>query len=651
MPQKKGQPEKEPHDSPKKILDSIDSPKDLKSLSITQLEVLAQEIRSEIIQTISRNGGHFGSPLGVVEITLALHYVFDMEKDDLIWDVGHQSYAHKIVTGRKDQFHALRKKGGIGGYPRRDESPYDTFGTGHSSTSISAALGMAVASDRLGDDHSTIAVIGDGAMTAGMAFEALTNAGGLAQKNLIIVLNDNQMSISKSVTALSSYFSRLLTTGVYNRAKEDIESFIKRALGKRVTNVTRRIEHSVRNFLGPGVIFDELGLHYVGPVDGNDLHTLIEVFSNLRNLRRPVLMHCVTQKGKGYGYAEKDALKWHGVKPFNIDTGVTESEALPSEAERKEPPAKTFTDAFADALIEAAHEDDRLIAITAAMPTGTGLNKFEKAFPDRFFDVGICEQHAITFAAGMAVRGLRPIVAIYSTFLQRGYDQFVHDVCIQNLPVIFAIDRAGLVGEDSPTQQGTYDLSFLRAIPNITLMAPRDDIDTALLLKWALQQDHPIALRYARSKAPTIGNPINRDITRGEILRSGADATFLALGPVISNCIKAAEALQDQGYSIGVADARFIKPLDTQLLETLAQAPIITVEENTLQGGFGAAVMEHFEQHGRLEDIRIKRLGLPDRFLDHATRDEQLQECALHPQGLIEAAQAFLGARVSQIAK
>lgn len=638
------------HITGERILDRIDGPADLKSLSVDDLENLAQEIRNEIIQVISRNGGHFGSPLGVVEMTLALHYVFDTDSDQLLWDVGHQCYAHKIVTGRRKEFQHIRQQGGIGGYPRRDESPYDVFGTGHSSTSISAGLGIAVARDMDHLDAHTIAVIGDGAMTAGMAFEALSNAGELGA-NLIVILNDNQWSISQNVTALASYFSRLLTNGIYNHAKEDIASFMRRTLGDHATNFARRIEHSVKNFLSPGALFDELGFHYAGPFDGNHLPTLVEVFSNVKQLKGPVLLHAVTQKGKGYSFAEADALKWHGVKPFDVDTGNFDGDALPSEVERAAPPATTFTDTFASALVEQAKKDDRIIGITAAMPTGTGLSTFEKEFPDRFFDVGICEQHAVTFAAGLAVGGKKPVAAIYSTFLQRAYDQVVHDVCIQNLPVVFAIDRAGLVGEDSPTQQGAFDLSFLRAIPNIQLMAARDDVDTALMLDYCLTQDGPTALRYARSKAPTIGEPDGRDVSRSEMLREGSDAVFLAVGPIVANCLKAADTLEAQGLSVAVADARFIKPLDTEFIDSIAHLPIITVEENTLHGGFGAAVLEYFEGQDRLAGLRIKRLGIPDRFLDHASRSQQIEECGLHPAGLAQAARAFLEPRLSAVPK
>ena len=621
------------------ILDTINSPRDLKRLSIEQLKCLAEEIRHKIIATASVNGGHLAPHLGVVDLTLAIHYVFETEDDMLVWDVGHQCYAHKLVTGRREQLPMIRKKGGLSGYPKRSESPYDVFGVGHSSTSISASLGMAVARSLSERGGRAIAVIGDGAMTAGMAFEALSHAGHLGT-DLIVILNDNNMSISKNVGAVSAYFNRLITNGLYSRARGDLHSFMSKTLGQNLTRAAERLEHSVKGFLTPGTMFEALGFRYVGPVDGHDLDTLVECLTNLKKTSGPIFFHCVTKKGKGYTYAEEDPQTYHGVQAFDISTGKFQS---PGGA-----PAPTFTSAFADALIEVAREDKRIVGITAAMPTGTGLSKFEKEFPDRTFDVGICEQHAVTFAAGLATQGMRPVCAIYSTFLQRAFDQVLHDVCMQKLPVVFAIDRAGAVGEDSPTQQGAFDISFLRAVPDISILASRDDVDLRLMLRWALQQPGAVAIRYARSKAPTIGPAGGRDITRGEILREGSDATLLALGPVIVSCLAAAEMLQTEGYSVGVADARLAKPVDGDLLERLKSAPIITVEENTLPGGFGAAVMEYFEEHGTLDELRIKRLGFPDAFLDHATRDEQLADIGLDAAGIARSVRAYLGQRVTQ---
>jgi 1-deoxy-D-xylulose-5-phosphate synthase len=456
------------------------------------------------------------------------------------------------------------------------------------------------------------------------------------KKNVLVILNDNKMSISENVGAFSQYLSRLITGGLYNRAKGDIKSLMEHTMGPRLFEKARRVEHQIKGMMMPGMFFEELGIRYVGPVDGNCLPTLVQCFENLQEIKKPILFHCVTTKGKGYPYAEEDPLTYHGVGPYEIETGRMHKSAKAAED------ASSFTDAFADALIDAAHKDSRIVGITAAMPTGTGLSKFAKMFPDRCFDVGICEQHAVTFAAGLATQGMKPVAAIYSTFLQRGYDQLIHDVCLQNLPVVFAIDRAGLVGEDSPTQQGVFDLSFLRAIPNIKVLAARDNADLRLGLHWALEQDGPVAIRYARDRGPLIGAPEGRDVAGGEVLREGQDAYFVAVGPVVGRCLLAAEALEEFGLSVGVADARFVKPLDGALFDRLGAVPVITVEENSIEAGFGSAVLEHFEQQGRLNDVRIKRVGVPDRFLSHATRAEQLEDAGLSVPALIEAARDFL---------
>ena len=654
------------------LLGLIDDPQALKSLSVEELESLATEIRELIIETVYANGGHLASPLGVVELTLALHHAFDFSRDLIVWDVGHQSYAHKLLTGRRDLFHTLRQKGGIAGYPRIGESPYDAFGTGHSSTSISAALGMAVARDYRREDHRVIAVIGDGAMTGGMAIEALSHAGHRGS-DLLVVLNDNEMSIARNVGALSAYFSRLITARPYKRAKEDVSSFVKRILGPRLSQTASRLEKSVKGFITAGVLFQELGFNYVGPVDGHDLPVLVGLLSNLRKMQGPILFHCFTQKGKGCAEAESDPMKCHGIKPPRTRYGAVQSRPgarhgavqsapmphnIETEGEARLPErlaamahAQTFTDVFAEALIEKAREDTRVVAITAAMPTGTGLSKFQQHFPERFHDVGICEQHAVTFAAGLAARGMRPVCAMYSTFLQRGYDQLIHDVCLQNLPVVFAIDRAGLVGEDGPTHAGTFDLSFLRAVPNLIVLAPRDDVDLKAMLHWALVQPGPVAIRYPREVAPTIGSRARDNITKGEILRKGSDATLLAVGSCVWMALRAAEVLEEDGFSVGVADARSVKPLDMTLLRRLASAPIITVEENTLLGGFGSAVIEHFEQIGRLSEVSIRRIGLPDAFCEHASRVEQLKDCGLDPEGIAAVVREFLAQRIPQPVK
>lgn len=623
-------------DAPTPLLDAITKPSDLKALTLPQLQELAEEMRGIIIATASRNGGHLAPHLGVVDLTIALHYVFDFPEDNLVWDVGHQCYPHKLLTGRRDEIHTIRRRGGLSGYPKMSESEFDAFGTGHSSTSISAALGMKVASDALNHDRRAIAVIGDGAMTAGMAFEALAHAGHLG-KEVLIILNDNRMSISPSKGALSSYFSRLITGGLYSRAKADFHNLMESIVGARVTRAAERIESSVKGIITGNTLFEQLGCQYIGPVDGHDLDTLIECFTNLKQMRRPVFFHCVTTKGKGYSYAEEDPLTYHGVKSFDIKTG--KFNAAPKSEDAPAVKVPTFTDAFADALIDAAKADHRVVGITAAMPTGTGLSTFEKEFPDRIYDVGICEQHAVTFAAGLAAQGMRPVAAIYSTFLQRGYDQYIHDVCIQKLPVVFAIDRAGAVGEDSPTQQGAFDVSFLRVIPNVDLLAPRDDVDMRGMLHWALQQSGPVAIRYARGAAATIGDAEGRDLTKGEILREGTDGYFVSIGPIAVNCLAASDLMKERhGLSIGVADARWIKPLDTDLLDRIRHLPLITVEENTVLGGFGSAVLEYFQRSGALRDVRMEMAGFPDAFVQHGTRDEQLTEIGLDPTGLVNSA-------------
>jgi len=620
------------------LLDTIHSPADIRTLGEDQLNELAAEIRERIIHIASQGGGHLAPHLGVVDLTLAVHYAFDTPRDHLVWDVGHQCYAHKLITGRREAMHTVRKRGGLSGYPRRSESPYDAFGTGHSSTSISAALGMAVADAQRNEDRHAVAIIGDGAMTAGMAFEALSHAGYLGS-NLVVILNDNRMSIAPNVGALSTYFSRLITNGLYNRAKHDI----KRIVPEMLHPAARKMEHRVKGFLTPFTMFEELGFKYVGPIDGHCIHTLVVCLENIRKIDGPVFLHVVTQKGKGYEHAERDPLTYHGVKPFEKSTGRFGGSA------GSESPTPTFTDAFAEALLEATENDERVVSVTAAMPTGTGLSTVAERFPERVFDVGICEQHAVTFAAGLAANGMKPVCAIYSTFLQRGFDQALHDVCLQNLPVLFAIDRAGCVGEDSPTQQGAFDLSFLRIIPNIQIMAPRDAYDLKAMTRHCLEQDGPTAIRYARGKATVIGDTTGRDISCGEILRHGDDATLLGLGPVLQNCLEAAERLErTAGLSVAVADARWIKPLDEELIERLAGKPIITVEENSIVGGFGSAVLEHFEKRDMLGRVRLKRLGFPDEFVAHGTRDEQLADIGLDVDSIVDAVRKFLSQEITQ---
>lgn len=629
-----------PQDSATPLLDGINGPSDVRALSLDELEQLSHEIRHEILAVASELGGHLAPHLGVVELTLALHHTFETERDQIVWDVGHQCYAHKFVTGRRHQMKTIRQKDGLSGYPKRSESPYDAFGVGHSSTSISAALGMAVARDRMGDSRKAIAVIGDGAITAGMAWEAMAHAGHLGS-DLLVVLNDNEMSISKNVGALSAYFNRLITGGLYNRARQDINQILKHSLPENITKAASKLEHSVKGLITPGTIFEELGFKYVGPVDGNCVHTLSECLENIKSIKGPVFFHVVTKKGKGYSYAEEDPLQYHGVKAFDIKTGEFVSGG-------GGPKVPTFTDAFTEAFIEAAEADPRVVGITAAMPTGTGLSKAEKLFPDRIYDVGICEQHAVTFAAGLATMNMKPVCALYSTFLQRGYDQYLHDVCMQNLPVVLAVDRAGCVGEDSPTQQGAFDLSFLRGVPNATVLAPRDDVDTKAMIHWAIGAGTPVAVRYARSKAPTIGEVEGRDISKSEVLREGGDGVFVGLGPQLAACLEAAEILAKDGHSIAVIDARWVKPIDTEMLDRIVDMPIVTVEENSIVGGFGSAVLEHYERTGQLGGLRLSMSGFPDAWVPHMTREEQLAEIKLDADSLAEAMRAHIGG--SQVA-
>lgn len=605
------------------LLENINSPQDIKTLSLEQLEELANEIREKIIATVLNNGGHLASPLGVVELTIALHYVFDIGNDVLIWDVGHQAYTHKILTGRNHNFETLRQKGGISGYPRLEESPLDFFGTGHSSTSISAALGMAIARDLRGEAHHVIAVIGDGAMTGGMAMEALSHAGNL-EKNLLVILNDNEMSIARNTGALARYFNRLIMAYPYKRAKEDVGSFVKKIVGERVTRTIHDLEKSVKGFITKGMLFQELGFNYIGPVDGHDLPLLIECFNNLKYFTGPVLFHCKTEKGKGFKEAEEDPQKYHGVKPKKIFKSDEEGDGVPL-IQPVIAPTKSFTEHFGEAICRLAETDNRIIAITAAMPAGTGLAEFAQKFPERFFDVGICEQHAVTLAAGLAARGFRPVVAIYSTFLQRAYDQIIHDVCLQNLPVTFAIDRAGLVGEDGATHIGTFDLSFLRLIPNLKLCSPRDGYDLEKLLEIAILQGKPIAIRYPKAQAIPTGSIKDRNYMGADILLTGTDGYFIATGSEVYSCMQVAKDLQNAGISIGVVDIRWIKPLDTQTLNSLSTSRLFTVEENTLIGGLGSAVLEYFNDNLSTEDIKIYRLGVPDMFCQHASREEQLK--------------------------
>lgn len=614
-----------------RLLDQIKTPQDIKKLDLEELERLSSEIRDEILLTVSKNGGHLSSNLGVVELTIALHYVFDLPIDKVVWDVGHQTYTHKILTGRRDRFHTLRQYGGVSGFPKREESPYDAFDSGHSGTSISSALGMAEARRKRGEQGKMIAVIGDGSMTAGLAFEGLNQVGHIDQ-DLIVVLNDNEMSISPNVGALSSYLNRLMTGQFVNRFRDEMKSFLETlpGIGKSVLRFAKQAEESLKGFLMPGLLFEELGLKYIGPIDGHRLDYLIETFQNIKKLRGPILVHVITKKGKGYPPAEKDPTRFHGVSPFNIETG----ELIMSPAGN--PPS--YTEVFGETLCQLAREDQRLVAITAAMQSGTGLEEYSRRFPDRFYDIGIAEQHAVTFAAGLALEGMKPVVAIYSTFLQRAYDQIVQDVCLQNLPVVFAMDRAGIVGEDGPTHHGLFDFSYLRHIPNLIVMVPKDEEEFRHMIKTAIDSPQPVALRYPRGKGEGVHRSsrlISLEIGKGEILREGDDALILAIGVTVYPALRAAERLGEQNISTAVINCRFLKPLDRSLICDWAKRTgrVLTVEENVLQGGFGSAVLELLQEEG-LYSIQIKRLGIPDLFVEHGPQSLLREKYGIDENGI-----------------
>lgn len=613
------------------VLERVNSPEDLRRLKMEELQELAGELRELIISTVAKTGGHLAPNLGVVELTIALHYVFHAPRDKIIWDVGHQCYAHKILTGRRDRFHTLRQYGGISGFPVRDESVYDAFGTGHASTSISAALGFAKARDLNREDYAVVAVIGDGALTGGMALEALNHAGHI-QASLIVVLNDNEMSISKNVGALAGYLTRLRTDPMYYRSREEMEALIQKipAIGPRMLRVLERLKDSVKYLVVPGMLFEELGYTYLGPVDGHSIPALVRTFERAKSLKGPVLVHVVTRKGKGYPPAEKDPDLFHGVGPFNPATGEVCSSGQ-----------VTYTEVFGRTLVRLAEEDPRIVAITAAMPTGTGLKAFAQRFPDRFFDVGIAEQHAVTLAAGLAASGWRPVVAIYSTFLQRAYDQIVHDVCLQRLPVIFALDRAGLVGEDGATHQGLFDIAYLRSIPHMVLMAPMDENELQHMLKTALLYSGPCAIRYPRGSGT--GCPLDKELRplplgQALVLRDGKDVSLFALGNTVAAAREAAERLAAQGIEAAVINVRFVKPLDAPLLLRFARRTrrVVTIEEGILAGGFGSAVAELLLDNG-LGDVELVRLGINDTFVEHGAPNILREKYGLTADNIVTA--------------
>jgi 1-deoxy-D-xylulose-5-phosphate synthase len=620
-----------------RILDSIQSPSDLHDLSREELQQVVDELRELIIETVSRTGGHLASSLGTVELTVALHHIYESPRDKILWDVGHQTYGHKILTGRRDRISTIRKRGGLSGFTNIFESEHDAFGAGHASTSISAALGMAVARDHLGQDHSVIAVIGDGSLTGGMAFEALNNAGSM-RTNLLVIVNDNEMSISKNVGALIQYFNKVITGSFYNRAKQDVEGFVQKIphVGLRLRESMHSLEGGIKGILVPGRLFEDLGFRYFGPVDGHNMEQLIESLHAVKKIPGPRVLHVITRKGKGYAPAENSPEKWHGAKPF--DPTILEEEDTPLAP--TSPPA--YTDVFADTVVEMAREDDRIVGITAAMPSGTGLIRLQEEIPERFYDVGIAEEHAVTFAAGLARAGMRPIVAIYSTFLQRSIDQVIHDVCIQNLPVIFCLDRAGVVGPDGATHQGVFDIAHLRATPNMILMAPSSGTELAQMLRTARQQNRPVVIRYPREKAVRPPRPGEKKtvlpIGRAELVRQGTDVAVFALGAMVGPALEAADLLHERGISCRVVNARYIKPIDLCQLSRAAEEgmKIVTVEDHVLLGGYGSAALEALQTAG-YANVEMLRLGIPDRFLDHAERTEMLQDLGLDAAGIAKS--------------
>ncbi len=612
------------------LLDRIEVPADLRQLSEDELPLLAEELRDFLIDTVSRTGGHLAAGLGVVELTIALHYTYETPEDRLVWDVGHQAYPHKILTGRRELMHSLRQQGGLSGFPRRDESEYDTFGTGHSSTSVSAALGMALAARSLGETRRSVAVIGDGALSGGMAFEAFNHAGSLEDIDLLVILNDNDMSISRPVGAVSNYLSRVLTSRFYNRLRDTSRSALRRA--PSIREFADRWEEHMKGMVLPGTLWEELGFRYIGPVDGHDLPLMVDNLRNLQQMKGPRLLHVVTQKGRGFRPAEGQPITYHGVSPFDPNTGE-----MPSTAG-----GKSYTGIFSDWICDAAAGNERIWGITPAMCEGSGLVTFAERFPDRYVDVGIAEQHAVTLAAGMACDGLKPVVAIYSTFLQRAYDQLIHDVALQNLDVTFAVDRAGQVGADGATHAGSFDLSYARAVPNLVVMAPSNEAECRLMLQTALEHVGPALVRYPRGRGPGAEVSTSLDtipIGRGEILRQGQRIALLAFGTMVAPALEAAGEL-----GATVANMRFVKPLDRGLVEALAEDHdlLVTIEENVIHGGAGGGVGECLAELGLRASVR--HLGLPDTFIEHATQAEQLELCGLTPQGIVASVRGWMEA-------
>jgi len=616
------------------LLERINSPADLKALSRSELPMIASEIRDVIIEVVSKNGGHLAPSLGAVELAIALHYVYTAPADKIIWDVGHQSYAHKLLTGRRKQFHTLRQHDGICGFTRMSESPYDAFSTGHSSTSISAGLGIACAKRLKNDRSKVIAVIGDGSMTAGLAYEGLNQAGDI-NKNILVILNDNDMSIAHNVGALSSFLSRTFSAKYMQDLKKELKDFLKSLpkVGDDIYQFAKRSKESFKTFITPGMLFEAFNFEYFGPINGHNLNHLIDILNNIKCLNEPVLLHVSTKKGKGYPPAEKNPVYFHGVGCFNADTG---------ESLNKECSVPTYTQVFGEAILQMAKEDERIVAVTAAMPEGTGLVKFAETYPDRFFDVGIAEQHAVTFAAGLAAEGFKPVVAIYSTFLQRAYDQILHDVCLEALPVVFAVDRGGIVGEDGATHNGVFDLSYLRSLPNMVLMAPKDENELVRMLTTSFAHKGPVAVRYPRGDVEgvkTEKRDLPLSIGKGEVLQRGNDVLILAIGRSVNDALIAHATLAEQGISATVVNCRFVKPLDVDLIGALAREipRIITVEENVRQGGFGSAVLEGLSDQG-ITGFRLECIGIPDIFVEHGPQKMLRSKYGIDASSIVNAA-------------
>jgi 1-deoxy-D-xylulose-5-phosphate synthase len=624
------------------LLDRVNTPADVKNLSIPELKSLADDVRTFLIDAVSRTGGHLGAGLGSVELTVALHHVFNTPTDKLVWDVGHQAYPHKILTGRKDRLHTIRQYGGLSGFLKRNESEYDTFGAGHASTAISAALGMVAAREHTGEQYHVTAIIGDGAMTGGMAYEGMNNAG-LLKRDMIVVLNDNNMSIAANVWAISKYFTEFIANPSYNRFKTNVYELAGKfdVWGDRLRRVAARVEEGIKVVITPGMLFEALGFRYFGPINGHNMAQLVRIFQEVKNYHGPILVHAITQKGKGYKPAEADSQRLHGVTPFDKVTGQS--------PQKPDAPA-AYTKVFGAAMVRLAREHPRLVGICAAMPDGTGLDQLQKELPERFYDVGIAEQHGVTFAAGLASQGCIPVVAIYSTFLQRAFDQIIHDVAIQHLHVVFALDRGGLVGADGPTHHGAFDLTYLRMIPGMVVMAPKDENELCDMLSTAVRyQDGPIALRYPRGSGSGVAVRQSFEVLpigKAETLRKGTDIAIVAVGAMVLNALKAADLLAAEGVMCEVVNARFVKPLDGELLRSLAQrfTHMITVEDNSVMGGFGGGVAEFYAAQG-ITGLRLRIHGLPDRFIDHGTPEELHRDLGLDPAGIARVIREWLGER------